>query len=481
MSIDDLILRSDRVLLDAILRSELYSFVQAAFPVVSGGEALLRNWHLEAMCYALMRVMRGEIRRLIINVPPRSLKSIIASVVFVAFLLGHDPTRRIMCVSYAESLARKHAGDTRALMRSPLYRRLFPGTRISPRKDTELEFMTTKGGFRLATSVGGTLTGRGGGLAILDDPMKPQDAYSETSREAVKQWYSNTLLSRLDNKAEDAIVVVMQRLHIDDLVGHLLEHDDWEVLKLPAIAQSYETTLIGPDQWYVRLEGDELHPQREPLSVLEELKREMGSVDFSAQYLQEPIAPGGNLIKWSWFPSYDALPLRDVGDKTIVSWDTAMSAGELSDYSACFVLHVKGEDAYILDVVRERFDYPDLRRKLIEVHRRWKNYTNSYALLIEDKGSGMSLIQDLKREGIRAIPVKPTMDKVMRMNGHAARIEAGYVHIPRRASWLDEFRKEILAFPVGKYDDQVDALSQALDRAFLHRAFMTCRPLRGLY
>lgn len=243
MSIAELILRSDRVLLDAILRSEFYSFVQAAFPIVSSGEALLRNWHIEVMAYALTRVMRGEIKRLIINVPPRSLKSITASVAFVAFLLGHDPTRRIICVSYAESLARKHARDTRALMRSPLYRRLFPGTRISPLKDTELEFMTTKGGFRLATSVGGALTGRGGSLAILDDPMNPVEAYSETSREAVKQWYANTLLSRLDNKAEDAIVVVMQRLHIDDLVGHLLEHDDWEVLKLPAIAQSDETTV----------------------------------------------------------------------------------------------------------------------------------------------------------------------------------------------------------------------------------------------
>jgi len=130
--------------------------------------------------------------------------------------------------------------------------------------------------------------------------------------------------------------------------------------------------------------------------------------------------------------------------------------------------------------VRERLDYPDLRRKIIEVHRRWKNNTNSYALLIEDKGSGMSLIQDLKGEGIRAIPVKPIMDKVMRMNGHAARIEAGCVHLPRLASWLDEFRKEIMAFPAGKYDDQVDALSQALDRAFLNRDFMICRPLKGL-
>jgi predicted phage terminase large subunit-like protein len=158
-----------------------------------------------------------------------------------------------------------------------------------------------------------------------------------------------------------------------------------------------------------------------------------------------------------------------------------MSAGELSDYSACVVLQVKGEIAYVLDVVRERLEYPDVRRKIIEVHHRWKNYTNSYALLIEDKGSGMSLIQDLKREGIHAIPVKPTMDKVMRMNAHTARIEAGCVHVPRRASWLDELRKEIMAFPAGKLDDQVDALSQALDRAFLHREVFYCGPIKGLY
>src|SRR5688572_26556104 len=228
MRIDDLIF-PERATLDAILRSEFYSFVQAAFPIVSAGETLMRSWHIEGMAYALTRVMRGEIKRLIINVPPRSLKSITASVAFPAFVLGHDPTQRVVCVSYAEALARKHAGDTRVLMRSPLYRRLFPGTRISPRKDTELEFVTTKGGFRLASSVGGTLTGRGGGLFILDDPMKPQDAYSETAREFLKQWYAHTLLSRLDNKSDDAIIVVMQRLHMDDLVGHLLEQDGWEV------------------------------------------------------------------------------------------------------------------------------------------------------------------------------------------------------------------------------------------------------------
>ena len=474
-------LHSRHNLIDAISRADFYSFVRRIFPIISPGSPFLPNWHVEAIAHALTCVMRGEIKRLIITVPPRGLKSICTSVAFPAFVLGHDPTKRIICVSYAEKLARKHANDCRAVMRSSLYRRLFPGTRISAAKDTELEVVTTARGFRYATSVGGTLTGRGGNLLILDDPLSADDAHSERARESLKQWYANTLLSRLDNKVEDAIIVVTQRLHVDDLVGHLLEEGDWTELNLPAIAEIEQFVPIGPGNFHNRKLGDVLHPEREPAWELEKLKRKMGSADFAAQYQQQPVPPGGNLIKWGWFRVYDKPPMRDVGDHTIVSWDTAMSAGELSDYSAGLVLHLKGEDAFILDVVRERLDYPDLRRKIIDLHRRWRNYTNSYALLIEDKGSGMSLIQDLKGESIRAIPMKPIMDKVMRMNGHLARIEAGFVRLPRLASWLDDFRKELMEFPAGKYDDQVDALSQALDRAFLNRAFMYCGPIKGLY
>ena len=468
-------------LIDAITRTDFYSFVQRIFPIVSPGSPFLPNWHVEAIAYALSRVMRGEINRLIITVPPRSLKSICASVAFPAFVLGHDPTRRIIEVSYSEGLARKHANDFRAVIRSPLYRRLFPGTRISAAKDTELEVMTTARGFRYATSVGGTLTGRGGNLIILDDPLNAQDAHSERARESLKQWYANTLLSRLDNKAEDAIILVTQRLHVDDLVGHLREHGGWTVLSLPAIAEVEQAVPLGPDRLHDRSIGELLHPEREPRSALEGLKHSMGSLDFAAQYQQEPIAAGGNLIKWHWFTPYDQPPRWEPGDQLIVSWDTAMSGGQLCDFSVCVVLQVKGEDAYLLDILRDRLEYPDLRRKVIELHRRWRSVTSSYALLIENMGSGMALIQQMRSEGIRAIEVMPEGDKVMRMNAHTAKIEAGYVHIPRRASWLDEFRKEIMAFPAAKYDDQVDALSQALDRAFHHRQDLTWGPIIGLY
>ena len=457
---------TDRIYYNAILKLDLYSFTQMVFGIVSPGEPLQHNWHVAAMTYALERVLKGKIKRLIITVPPRSLKSICASVAFPAFVLGHDPTRRIIGVSYAEGLARKHANDCRAVMRAPFYRRVFPDTRISPSKDTEAEVMTTKRGSRLATSVGGVLTGRGGNLLIIDDPMKPQDAHSKLARESVQQWFSNTLLSRLDRKADDAIILVMQRLHMDDLAGYLLEQGGWIHLNLPAIAECEQRVVIGPGRVHVRKAGDLLHPEREPRETLEALRLSMGSIDFAAQYQQEPVPEGGNLIQWRWFKAYSEPPGWQPGDRIVVSWDTALSGKELANYSACVVLQVRGETAYVLDVIRERLDYPQLRRRVIEVHRRWRSIVANYALLIENKGSGMSLIQDLKGEHIHAVPVDPEGDKVMRMNAQLARIDSGSVWLPTRSPWLADFKQELLAFPAGRNDDQVDAFSQALGRAY---------------
>jgi predicted phage terminase large subunit-like protein len=456
---------AENTIVPAVLRNDFYSFVQAAFPIVASQQALLGNWHVEAMTYALERVRCGEIKRLIITLPPRSLKSICASVALPAFALGHDPTCKFICVSYAQGLAEKHANDCRALMQSPMYRRVFQ-TRISPQKDTQLEFVTTGGGYRLATSVGGTLTGRGGNFIVLDDALKPQDAYSETARSNLTQWYSNTLLSRLDSKAEDAIVVVMQRLHVDDFVAYLLDQQGWTHLNLPAIAETEQRIQLGPRRYHIRRPGEVLHSEREPLSVLEQLKQSMGSMNFSAQYQQSPVPEGGNLIKRNWFGVYDEAPTPAPSDRIIVSWDTALSARELSSYSACMVVLVRGESVYILDVFRERLEYPELKRKVIEVHHRWKLYTDNYALLIEKMGSGMSLIQDLKCEHIHAVAVQPKEEKVIRMNAQTARIEAGSVLLPRRARWLDDFLQEVLAFPASGHADQIDAFSQALNHAF---------------
>lgn len=456
-------------LLAAILRKDLYSFVRATFPVVSPGTPFLPNWHIEAMTSTLTEVLDGDNNRLIITVPPRNLKSICASVAFPAFALGRDPTRQVVCVSYAEGLARTHASSCRTLMRSELYQRIFPGTRIA--KDTELELTTTARGSRFATSVGGTLTGRGGNIIVIDDPMKPQEAMSEAARENVRQWYANTLMSRLDNKSKDAIIIVMQRLHVDDLVGHLLQQQHvWYHLDLPAIAETeHGVSLKAPfGKWrtHIRRPGDLLHPKREPQHVLDEIKREMGSLNFAAQYQQQPVQHEGNLVKWKWFGTYDEPPAYKPCDRIIVSWDTAMSAKDLASYSVGIVFHVRRDTVWVLDVVREHMEYPDLKRKIVELHNRWNRVGSGYALLIENKGSGMSLIQELKRDNIHALAVDPDSEKTIRMNAQTARIEAGCVSLPRKAHWLDEFRKEISAFPSSRHNDQVDAFSQGLNEAY---------------
>jgi len=256
---------------EGLLRNDFRVFIHKAFTTLCPGQEFERSWHIEAIAYHLDQVRRGEIKRLIINMPPRSLKSISASVAFPAFVLGRDPTRRLICVSYSAELAKKHSNDFRALVEAPWYRSAFPTTRIGPYKNSEIEIEFTSRGFRLATSVGGTLTGRGGDIIVIDDPLKPDDANSETKRNQANEWFKNTLLSRLDDKRTGAIVIVMQRVHMDDLTGFVTgRSDEWKVLNLPAIAEADEDIPISATEVYHRRAGEALSPVREPLSVLED-------------------------------------------------------------------------------------------------------------------------------------------------------------------------------------------------------------------
>jgi hypothetical protein len=280
----DLAMVSEERKFQALLRSDFRAFVHKAFTTLCPGQNYVSTWHVEAIAWQLERARRGEIRRLIINMPPRSLKSIMASVAFPAFVLGHDPSRRIICVSYSGDLSRKHSNDFRALLESSWYRRTFPNARIGPYKNSETEIELTERGFRLATSVGGTLTGRGGDIIIIDDPLKPDDALSETKRSAANQWFANTLLSRLDDRRTGAIAIVMQRVHMDDRTGFLLsQSSEWELLSFPAIAEFEETIALGNGhshrrqfgealslkRHWVRRYGDELPPPAEQLMTVQ--------------------------------------------------------------------------------------------------------------------------------------------------------------------------------------------------------------------
>jgi predicted phage terminase large subunit-like protein len=452
---------SQRRLLEAILRQNLSAFTERCFNELEPAHRYLHNWHLDAIAHHLSQVAKGECKRLVITMPPRSLKSLAASIAFPAWILGHDPRRRIICVSYGRSLTTAHANSFRAIVNSAWYRNLFPLMRIDPRKDTEDEVRTVRGGYRLTATVGGALTGRGGSTIVIDDALKALDAQSEAARRTANTWFDETLLSRLDDKRTDAIVLVMQRLHPDDIVGHVLKSANWTHLDLPAIAPEDALIRTGPGSTYRRPAGELLHPEREPRPVLDELKQAMGSMAFSAQYLQRPVPLDGNLIRWEWFRTWTQLPDRQRVSEIIQSWDTASKAAELNDYSVGITALRERNTIYVLDVVRARLEYPSLKKRIISEQARWK----ATKVLIEDKGSGTSLVQDLRRDSLYAVAIQPDGDKVVRMAAGSAAIEDGRVHLPANAPWLDDFRAELLAFPNGIHDDQVDALSQLINWA----------------
>ena len=327
---------SPQLALQALLAKDLTAFTEFAFGVVRPGVPLKRNWHLDALTYKLSQLAKGYIRRLIITLPPRSLKSLCASVALPAWFLGHYPWERVVVVSYSDFLSRTHANDFRRVVNHPLYQATFPAMRLD--RDTDREITTTERGKRIATSIDGTLTGLGGNLIIIDDPIKLGDAMSDAVRERVIEWYRSTLLSRGDDKTATRIVVVMQRVHQNDLVGYLQEQGGFEVLNLPAIATRSQTYDLGGGRTYTRQQGELLHPAHEPADALIELKREMGPIAFSAQYQQSPIPPGGTIIKRKWLKTYDQIRFQP-GDRIVMSWDIALSEMESGDYSlhvSCF-------------------------------------------------------------------------------------------------------------------------------------------------
>jgi predicted phage terminase large subunit-like protein len=449
----------DRLAFDALLRTSLSAFVEKSFAEIEQGKPYAHNWHIDAITYQLSRIQAGDIRRLIVNIPPRHLKSLTVTIAYIAWALGHDPTKKIICVSHSKDLAREHASAFLRIVESPWYQRLFPALQIAKRGHRITELKTTSGGFRLATSIEGSILGRGADLIVIDDPIQPLAALSEAERVKVKTFYDQTLYTRLNDKRTGAIVLVMQRLHEDDLVAHVEGIDDWEKLEIPAVAERTETYALGPSSSdsYRRRVGELLHPDREDQATLDQIRRTMGSRGFQAQYQQTPVPHDGNIIKRSWIRYYNEEP--EEFELLVASWDTASTTSESSDYSVGTLWGLAGNNYYLLDLIRGQFEFTALRREVLAMHERDLDAIT----LIEETDTGRALAQDLhSTRELRPILDPPRFDKVARIEAQSARFEAGDVLLPRSAPWLEAYLAELLAFPNGRHDDQVDSTSQAL-------------------
>jgi len=449
---------TDQDVLNAVLRNDFMAFVHRCMLTLNPGIDFQQNWHHEAIAHALEMVRLGEVTQLIINAPPRSLKSIIASVAFPAYMLGLDPSKKIFCISYGADLAEKHARDFRSFVQSPSYRRAFPKMQIS--RCAGFDTYTTCHGYRRTTSINGTITGLGGDCFIIDDPQKATDAQSDALRNHVNDWFYGSLRSRLDNKKTGSIVLVMQRMHLHDLAGHVLEKSGFTHLSLPAIAEEDEAIAIGRGKFHYRHAGDALHPERDPLEILENMRAEMGPDLFAAQYQQRPVPTGGVMIRREWLRYYDEPPKRSYCSNIVLSWDTAAKGGAQNDWSVCTTWLLEDNYYYLLDLTRGRFEYPELRDTALALARRFEPQT----ILVEDASTGISLAQELRRGpryyGVQAIPIHH--DKIGRLFVQQAKFAAGLVLFPRHAPFLPALEAELLTFPQGKHDDQVDSISQAL-------------------
>lgn len=455
----------------ALCKEDLYSFTQGAFSVLHGGAKLLSNFHVEYIAYEMRKIIFGDNKRMIINIPPRSLKSFCFSVVLPAYILGKDPSAKLICVSYSQSLAEDLGQQCLSLMESSWYKNIFPQTKISTHTFAKGDFKTTKNGRRLATSIDGTLTGSGADYIIIDDPLKPGEVYSSDKVEKVNKWYGNTLVSRLDQPKEGKIALVMQRIHENDLTGYLQSTaENWKVVSIPAIAKEKETWTYygigGIKKKFTRRKGQALHPERQSESDLKKLKELVGSYVFSSQYQQEPCPLDGSILKREWIQYYEEKPIDP--DMLLFSWDTACETGANNDYSVCTVWaideKVVPKKYYLLETIRGKYDFPKLLEKIKAIRNEYCGlYPDADEMtLVEKASSGIQVLQVFNKEDFKIKAIKVRTDKEARFLGITNEFERGSVLFPQKASWLETLENELLRFPGSKNDDQVDSVSQAL-------------------
>lgn len=467
MSVD---FKIDRTALEAEFgKRSLYEFVKMAWSVIEPSSEFLDNWHIEEICRHLEGTYKGEVNRLVINVPPGSMKTLLTAVFYPAWLWIHEPSHRFLFIGYSLDVAKNAHLRWRTLVESDWYQQRWGGN-WEQREESwgNIKAQNNKTGVRECASITGSITGKHYDTIFIDDPIKPIDTYggaADTKKkiDQVVDSFTGTIQSRLTNQAKSRIVIIMQRLHEQDLAGFLLRTGEYEHLCIPLHFEQgrYTRNKLGI---YDRRQVDRANfwPEKFTESHIVQQKSLMGPIAFAAQYQQSPVPAEGGAFKREWFNYYKELPADLKGATFVQSWDTTLSDSATSDYVVGQVwMRLRGT-FYLVDQVRARMAFPETCAAIRNLSAKWPKATRKY---IEEAASGKPIIQTLKKDipGIIGVKVSKS-DKESRVNAISGLWEAGNIMLPdpMKAPWINDFVEELLSFPKGRNDDQVDAMSQAL-------------------
>jgi predicted phage terminase large subunit-like protein len=444
----------DAKVFDAVLRADFVAFVQRAFRDYDPGTKLELENYVRLICSYLGEVAERELLRLAVSIPPRHLKSFLISIAFPAWLLGRDPKCRIMVLSHDMVLAKALSKASRNIIKASWYQRAFPATTLSRDSDTTLHFSTTQGGGRFAASMDSGVTGHGADIIVVDDPLAANNAFSQAERERVNNVFDSMVASRLNDRRRGAIVIVAQRLHQMDLIGHVLAKGDYRHLSLPLVAEQDSTYEFDGEVW-IRPVGSVLIPTMYPKETVEEIRRSLGHAAFETQYQQQPVPPGGTFVTADDFPFFDRPPENL---RIVVSCDLAQKA-EGNSFTVLLVVGIAQGRFFVLDRIRARLDFVDM----LAVARRTIETWRPADIIVEEAAAGAALISQLTTEGHSVHPVRPgAASKLERFQRHLDVFKSGSILVPRQANWALSFVSELTSFPHGTYDDQVDALTQLI-------------------
>jgi predicted phage terminase large subunit-like protein len=460
-------------------------FIRQGWHVVEPGRPFISAWHVDAIADHLQAISEGQIKNLLINVPPGHGKSLIVSVLWSAWQWirrEEGGCWRGLFASYDHGLAMRDSVRCRSLFESPWYRETFrPSWKLSGDQNEKGYFENTKSGFRISLSVGGRGTGFRGDAIVVDDPLNASDQYSESVRREVSFWWDQAMSSRLNNMETGNKIVIMQRLHETDLSGHILEQGNYEHLCLPSEFEPGRRSVTSIGWSDPRAEpGEILFPALYPQKVLDQARRDLGSAGYAGQHQQRPSPAEGGMLQRAWWRFWKprglvsflkfrlpdgsegeiyAIDRPEKFDAVIQSWDCAFKDKQTSDYVVGQVLARVGADRYLLHQVRDRMDMP---RTAQAIRTMSADYPNAGAKLVEDKANGPAVIQFLQHEIPGLIEINPEGGKMSRAAAVSPEVEAGnwYLPHPGIAPWVADFIEECAAFPNGAHDDQVDAWSQ---------------------